>query len=100
MLYVEQYHGRNDHFVIYLNENTRALQSYESLVAVWHMGQLYLGKHHDFSPMTVRYVLGFTCLNLPTRRKMLESGEIGKLGDLPENIKELLGIPCSPGEWD
>lgn len=67
-----------------------ALQSYDSLVAVYHKNQYYLGPHHDYSNTTSKYVTQFTGLDTKERRKRLQEATVKTLDDLPDFLKGVL----------
>lgn len=56
--------------------NGQAFFSYNTLIAVYLRGQLYLTWYHDYSVTTNRYCIEFCGLSTSERRKGLERGEI------------------------
>jgi hypothetical protein len=54
-------------------ENGRVFQSYSSLVAAKIDGQLYLGKDHDYSVTTSRFLKEWTDYNAKERRRGLQN---------------------------
>jgi len=53
-----------------------AFYSYDTLIAAYVRGRLYLTSFHDYSNTTNRYCIEFCGLNTAERRRGLESGEI------------------------
>lgn len=62
-------------------KNFKLLQSYDSLVALKYNGDLYLGKDHDYSKTTSKYVTMFTGLTTKERRQGLKNGTIKELNE-------------------
>lgn len=62
-------------------KNFKLLQSYNSLVALKYNGTLYLGKDHDYSNTTSKYVTMFTGLTTKERRQGLKNGTIKELNE-------------------
>lgn len=88
---ISQYDDKKNQFMLKGKDFT-ALQSYDSLVCIQYRGQLYLGKHHDYSMTTNKYVLMFTGITAKDRRAMLEAGTLSTLAELPEELRTLLDI--------
>lgn len=59
--------------------NGRMFQSYDSLVAVYTNGRLYLTGNHEYSVTTSKYATQWTGYTLKERRAGLASGEIVKI---------------------
>lgn len=62
----------NQQIVVY--EGGRAFFSYNTLIAVWCCGHLYLTWYHDYSNTTIRYCNEFSGLTTQERRKAIETG--------------------------
>lgn len=56
--------------------DVRYLQSYNSLVAAYKNGKLYLGSRWDYSVTTVKHVCQFTGYKSTELRKMVKAGEV------------------------
>lgn len=59
-------------FIIEFDKGS-AFQSYKSLVAVRYNDQLYLGKDHDYSVTTSRFLKEWTDYNAKERRRGLQN---------------------------
>ena len=57
-------------------EHGEAFFSYDTLIAAYVGGKLYLTWYHDYSATTNRYCIAFCGLGTADRRKGLERGEI------------------------
>lgn len=57
-------------------EHGEAFFSYDTLIAAYVSGKLYLTWYHDYSATTNRYCIEFCGLSTKERRQGLESGEI------------------------
>lgn len=87
---VSNYLGvRNQFLIEYLHGSM--LQSYKSIVAVYYKGRLYLGRDHDYSFTTNKYMKKFTNLTAPQRRNGLLDGSIQRIETLPDSLKKHLG---------
>lgn len=76
---ISNFHVKNQFLLE--GKNFRLLQSYNSLVALKYNGTLYLGKDHDYSTTTSKYVTMFTGLTTKERRQGLKNGTIKELNE-------------------
>lgn len=64
---------RNQYEVVF--ERGRIFQSYQTLIAVRHDGELFLSDSHDYSVTTSKYCGQWTGYNTAERREGLKSGK-------------------------
>lgn len=62
-----------------IHTNGYAFQSYDSLIAVFLDGQLYLTDKHDYSKTTSKYATEWTGYNTKERRDGLKKGDFIKI---------------------
>lgn len=58
-------------------DNGRVFQSYNTVIAAWIYGQLYLNEYyHDYSNTTMKYCKHFTGMTAQQRRDGIKNGTI------------------------